>query len=143
MPIWCFPNILRLMQVHITKFGTNVSDKMLLSPAKCQGYSFSIELVSLAHFLHTFWRRIFPLLYSINWSNFIVWLPLLCEILGNMCIAIVSKPGCDAMNFEVKDFELKAFFLKSCYSRLRLWVGFFIYFKFTGVFFYLMFLIDV
>ena len=34
-------------------------------------------------------------------SNFIVWLPLLCEILGNVSIAIVCKPGCDVMNFEV------------------------------------------
>ena len=30
-----------------------------------------------------------------------VWLPLLCEILGNVCIAIAGKPGCDVMNFEV------------------------------------------
>ena len=29
------------------------------------------------------------LLYSINWPNFIFWLPLLGEILGNMCIVIV------------------------------------------------------
>ena len=28
----------------------------------------------------------------IDWPNFIVWLPLLCEILDNMCIAIVCKP---------------------------------------------------
>ena len=60
-----------------------------------------LELVSLPHFWHNFWRKIFLLLYSINWPNVIVWLPLLCEILGNMCIAIVSKPGCDVMNFEV------------------------------------------
>ena len=52
-----------------------------------------LELVFLPHFLHNFWRKIFLLLYSINWPNFIVWLPLLCEILGNMCIAIVCKPG--------------------------------------------------
>ena len=45
----------------------------------------------LSHLLilkHDFWRKIFLLLYSINWLNFIVWLPLLCEILGNMCIII-------------------------------------------------------
>ena len=60
-----------------------------------------LELVSWHHFLHNFWRKIFLLLYSINWPNFIVWLPLLCEILGNMCIAIVCKPSCDVMNFEV------------------------------------------
>ena len=28
-------------------------------------------------------------------------LPLFCEILGKMCIAIVCKPGCDVTNFEV------------------------------------------
>ena len=33
------------------------------------------ELVSLPHFLHDFWRKIFILLYSMNWPNFIVWLP--------------------------------------------------------------------
>ena len=31
---------LRLGQVKNTKFGTNVSNKMLLDTAKCQGYSF-------------------------------------------------------------------------------------------------------
>ena len=30
---------------------------------------------------------------------------LICEILSNMCIAIVCKPGCDVMNFEV-NFEV-------------------------------------
>ena len=40
----------------------------------------SLELVSMCHFLHNFWRKIFPLLYSINWPNFIVWLPLVWEI---------------------------------------------------------------
>ena len=60
-----------------------------------------LELVSLPHFPHNFWRKIFVLLHYISWPNFIIWLPLLCEILGNMCIAIVCKPGCDVMNFEV------------------------------------------
>ena len=32
---------------------------------------------------------------------FIVWLSLLFEILGNMCIAIVFWPGCDVINFEI------------------------------------------
>ena len=50
-----------------------------------------LELVSLSHFPHNFWRTIFLLLYSINWSNFAVWLTLLCEILGNLCITIASQ----------------------------------------------------
>ena len=71
-----------------------------------------LELVSLPHFPHNFWRKIFLLLYSINWLYFIVWLPLLCEVLGNMCIVIVSKPGWDVMNFEVNlIFLIKLSFL--------------------------------
>ena len=31
------------------------------------------------------------MLYSINWPNFIVWLPLLLEILGNMCIVLFEN----------------------------------------------------
>ena len=60
-----------------------------------------LELIWLPHFLHNFWRRIFFSLYSINTPNFIVLLPLFSEILSNMCIAIVCKPVCDVMNFEV------------------------------------------
>ena len=41
-----------------------------------------------------------------------VWLPLLCEILGNMITAIVCKPGCEVMNFEDNPiFLIKPFFL--------------------------------
>ena len=39
-----------------------------------------LELVSLPHFLHNFWRKISLLLYSIDWPNFIAWLPLIREI---------------------------------------------------------------
>ena len=42
-----------------------------------------LEKVSLLHFLH-FWRKIFFLLYSITWPNFIVWLPLIGKILCNI-----------------------------------------------------------
>ena len=34
-----------------------------------------LKLVSLPHFLHGFWRKIFVLLCSITWPNLIVWLP--------------------------------------------------------------------
>ena len=71
-----------------------------------------LELVFLPQFLLNFWRKIFVLLYFINWPNFIVWLLLLCEIFDNMCLAIVCKPSCDAMNFEVNLILLiKSFFL--------------------------------
>ena len=48
-----------------------------------------LELVFLLHFLHGFWRKLFLLLYSINWPNCIAWLSLLRETLGNMYIVIV------------------------------------------------------
>ena len=49
----------------------------------------SLELVSLLHFLHAFWEKAFLTLYSIDWPSFIVWLSLLLEILGSMCIVII------------------------------------------------------
>ena len=59
-------------------------------------------------------RKMFLMIYSINWSNFIVWLPLLLEILGNMCIAIVCFPLCDVTDFEINlIFLIKPFFYMS------------------------------
>ena len=44
-------------------------------------------------------------------SDFIVRLPLLCEILGIICIAIVCKPGCEVMDFVVNlTFLIEPFF---------------------------------
>ena len=48
-----------------------------------------LGIVSPPHFVYDFPTKMFFMLYSINGPNFIVWLPLLFEILGNMCIAIV------------------------------------------------------
>ena len=39
-PAWVLPNIWRLRRVRNTKFGTNISNKILLNAEKCQGYSF-------------------------------------------------------------------------------------------------------
>ena len=39
-PVWVLPNIWRLAPVRDAKFGTNVSNEMLLNVAKCQSYSF-------------------------------------------------------------------------------------------------------
>ena len=46
-------------------------------------------IVSPPHFVYDFSRKMFLVLDSINWPNFIVWLPLVFEILVKMCIAIV------------------------------------------------------
>ena len=61
----------------------------------------SLELVSLPHFLYKFWKIIFCKLCSINWFNFITWLSLLLQKLGNICIVIICCPDCDAMYFEI------------------------------------------
>ena len=44
--------------------------------------------------------------YCINWQNLFVWLPLIFEILGNMCIAIDCFTG-----FVIKKFKINLFFL--------------------------------
>ena len=41
-PVWVFPNILILGRVRNTKFGTNVSNKMLLIDAEWQVITFTI-----------------------------------------------------------------------------------------------------
>ena len=46
-------------------------------------------IISPAHFVYDLSTKMFLIFYSINWSNLIVWSPLLLEILGSMCIAIV------------------------------------------------------
>ena len=45
-------------------------------------------IVSPPHFAHDFSKKLFLMLHSINQPNFIAWLPLLFEILGNMCFAV-------------------------------------------------------
>ena len=47
-----------------------------------------LGIVSPAYFVCDFSTTVFLMLYCINWPNSIAWLPLLLEILGNMCIAI-------------------------------------------------------
>ena len=48
-----------------------------------------LGIVSTGHFVYDFSTKMFLMLYSINWINFIVCLFLPHEILDNMCIAIV------------------------------------------------------
>ena len=60
-----------------------------------------LEIVSPSHFTYDFLRKMFLMFYFINWTHFIVWLPLLIEILGNICIAIFYFRGCDVIIFEL------------------------------------------
>ena len=60
-----------------------------------------LRLVSPPHFAHDFSSKMFVMLLSINWPDFIVLSSLLFEILGNMCIKIASYPDCDVIKFEI------------------------------------------
>ena len=71
-----------------------------------------LGIVSPAHFVYDFSTKIFLMLYSINYPNFIAWFSLLVGLLGNICIAIVCYPCCDVMDFEINlIFLLESFFL--------------------------------
>ena len=77
-----------------------------------------LGIVSPQHFVYDVSRKMFLILYSINWPNFLVWLSLLLEILGNICIAIVRFQGFDAINFEINlIFLIKSFFCMTEKSR--------------------------
>ena len=49
-----------------------------------------LGLVFSPHFAYDILRKMFLMLYSINWPNFIAWLFLVLEILVNMFTGIVS-----------------------------------------------------
>ena len=70
-----------------------------------------LGLVSLTRFVFDFSRKIFHISHSIKWSTFIIWLPLLLEILDNMCIVIICFPVYDARNFE----NSLSFFIRACF----------------------------
>ena len=99
-----------------------------------------------AHLVPDFSRKIFLKLCSINWPNFIAWLPLLLDkmvecwinvwlngwVFGYdlnefeshcshlMFIAIVRWPGCDVINFEITlIFLIKLFFYMTKKSRQK------------------------
>ena len=60
-----------------------------------------LGIASPPHFVYDFSTKMLLIVHSINSPNFIAWLPLLLEIFGNMCIAIVCDPGYDVMDFEI------------------------------------------
>ena len=44
------------------------------------------------------------MIFQEKYFMFIVWLPLLLEILGSMFMVIVCQPSCDIMNFKISFF---------------------------------------
>ena len=78
-------------------------------------------LVSRSQFVYDFSGKMFLILYSINWLNFIVRLFLLLETRGNVCIAVVYFPSCNVINFEINlIFLIKPFFYIAKKSRQNL-----------------------
>ena len=73
-----------------------LSPHIKLSKKQKEAWSYSPCLILCV----IFYIKHFPS-YSINWPNFIVWLPLFCEILGNMycnfLLARLQRPK----NFEI------------------------------------------
>ena len=66
----------------------------------------ALGVVSVPHIVYDFSRKMFLMLYPINWPNFIAWLPFLLKILLNMCIIIVCQPSCDVIDFEINLINL-------------------------------------
>ena len=88
---------LLLLYIKVEEYQNILKNHFLL-PQNKRG----LELISLSHFLHDFSRKIFLTLYSINWPNFIAWLPLLQEILCNIIfLVIIYFPVYDVINFEI------------------------------------------
>ena len=77
-----------------------------------------LGIVSPPHFVHDISKKMFLMLYSINWPILIAWLFLLLEILINMCIAIVCFPRFDVINLEIElIFLIKSLFYMNKESR--------------------------
>ena len=60
-----------------------------------------LGLISPQHFGYDFSRKMFFMSYSINLPNFIIWLSLLLDISGNMCIVIICFPVCDVIILKI------------------------------------------
>ena len=56
-----------------------------------------LELIAPLLFVYDFSRKTFIMLYSINWSNFI----LFHGIKSHICIVIICFPGYDVINFVI------------------------------------------
>ena len=79
------------------KIKTNCMKIQAIDLEICSIFKKGLGLVSPPYFVHDFARKIFFMIYSINWPNFFVWLPLLFEVSGNMIILIL----CWVINSEI------------------------------------------
>ena len=90
--VYLWINNLKFYAVHFIVWQVECYQKILKPRRRPLAIPhISLELVSLPHYLHYFWRKIFLLLCSISWPNFNVWLLLLREILGNNFLDFYEK----------------------------------------------------
>ena len=81
----------------------------------------SLGLVSPPYFVYGFSRKIFFMLYSLNWPNLIPWLLLFLKIFCNTCIIIICLPGGDVLNFGINlIFLIRPFYHNTKRSRQKL-----------------------
>ena len=75
------------------------------------------KIVAPPHFVYDLSRKMFFMLHSINWPNFIVWFPLLLRYCA-ICIAIDCFPSFDVTYFGINlIFLIKSFFYMTKKSR--------------------------
>ena len=83
-----------------------------------------LGLVSPPHFVYVFSRKFIIMLYSINWSNFIVWLCFPFQIWRNMSIKTVCNSGSDFINFENNLIFLdQVVFLHGQKVKTKIWIS--------------------
>ena len=76
--------------------------------------------------------KCYILYWSNYWSNFIVWLPLLLEISGNICLVFVYYSVCDVVNFEINlSFFVKLFSYMTKKNKTKISRSIFHHFKRT------------
>ena len=87
----------------------NISDSWSRDILNLDYFQKGLGLASPPHFVYDFLRKIF-LVLSLNWPIFHVWLPLLLDIMGNICIVIICCPVCDVIIFEINQSLLSSRF---------------------------------
>ena len=99
---------------------TNLITFQILDPEICsilRSYKRVWDQLLHQFFLYSFSRKVFLILYSINWPNFISWLPLLLEILDSICIVNIFCSACNTIHFEIN----LRFFIKPLFSTRKSW----------------------
>ena len=83
-----------------------------------------LGLVSSPQSVYNFSRKIFLVLYSIIWQNFIVWLPSLIEILGNMCVEGFCFPIYNVLKLILPLLSRRFFFFNFQKSKIKIFIIF-------------------